>query len=78
VSPALSAALDLKIEDITGAAITLYQGTPAAFSSRSLGSIAPAATRTYRFTLTFPAANANSALQGATMLLRLEFMGVTP
>lgn len=77
-APALSAALTLRIEDVTGAVDTLYQGTPAAFASVAAGSIAPGAPRTYRFTLTFPAANATSSLQGATMLLRLRFTGVTP
>ena len=77
-APALSAALTLRIEDVTGAAATLYQGTPAAFASVATGSIAPGSPRTYRFTLSFPAANAPSSLQGATMLLRLQFTGVTP
>ena len=77
VSPALSAALTLRIEDVT-AGTTLYSGTPAAFSSIALGTIAPGETRTYRFTLTFPAAGATSGLQGATRALRLRFTGVTP
>lgn len=76
--PALSAALALRIEDVTGAATTLYQGTPAAFGSVPAGSIAPGEARTWRFTLWFPAANAPSSLQGATMWLRLQFTGVTP
>ena len=77
-SPALSAVLTLRIEDITGAAATIYNGTPAAFTSRSLGGIAPGVTRTYRFTLTYPTGGANPALQGAAMALRLRFTGVTP
>ena len=43
-----------------------------------LGSIAPGATRTYRFSLLYPAASANTALEGATMALRLTFTGVAP
>jgi hypothetical protein len=77
-SPGLSNTLTLLIEDITSGATTLYTGTAAAFASRSLGSIAPGATRTYRFTLTYPTASANPALQGASMTLRLQFTGVTP
>ena len=43
----------------------------------SLGAIAPGASQQYRFTLTYPTAAANIALQGASMTLRLQFTGVS-
>ena len=78
VSPGLSNALTLLIEDITTGATTLYNGTASAFTSASAGSIAPGATKTFRFTLTYPATPVDPALQGAAMTLRLQFTGVTP
>jgi spore coat-associated protein N len=77
-APGLSNALTLRIEDTTGTATTLFNGTVAAFTTVSLGSIAPGVTRQYRFTLTFPAASAAPGLQGASMSLGLLFKGVTP
>jgi len=77
-SPGLSSTLTLLIEDTTGTATTLFNGTVAAFTTVSLGSIAPGVTRQYRFTLTFPAASASPGLQGASMSLGLLFKGVTP
>lgn len=76
--PGLSNTLTLTIQDVTSGTTTLYSGTVAAFTSCSLGSIATGVARTYRFTLLYPAASANSALDGATMALRLTFTGVTP
>jgi len=76
-SLALSNTLTLTIQDVTSTT-TLYRGTVAAFTSCSLGSIAAGDVRTYRFTLLYPAASANSALDGATMALGLTFTGVTP
>jgi len=78
VTPGLSNKLVLRIEDVTGAAITLSSGTVAAFTSVAAGSIAPGQTRMYRFTLDYPATPADPALQGAAMSLRLRFTGVTP
>jgi hypothetical protein len=77
-APALSATLTLIIQDVTSGVTTIYDGRAAAFGSRSLGLIAPGATRVFRLTLTYPAAAADPALQGATMLLRLQITGVTP
>ena len=74
----LSNTLTLTVQDVTSGATTLYSGTVAGFTSCALGSIAPGATRTYRFTVLYPAAGANAALEGATMALRLTFTGVTP
>lgn len=75
-SPGLSNALTLQIEDITGAATTLFNGTAASFTQVSGGTIAVGATRTYRFTLTYPTAAADTRLQGATMTLTVLFTGV--
>jgi hypothetical protein len=77
-SPGLSNTLTLTIQDVTSGTTTLYSGTVAAFTSCSLGSIPTGAARTYRFTLLYPAGSADSALDGATMALRLTFTGVTP
>ncbi len=77
-SPGLSNTLTLTIQDVTSGTTTLYAGTVAAFTSCSLGGIATGVTRTYRFTVLYPAAGADSALDGATMALRLTFTGVTP
>ena len=76
-SPALSAALTLTIDDMTtGVAVQEWSGAASTFSSVIIDIIAPGATRTYRFTLTYPTAKAVPALQGASMALRLQFTGV--
>ena len=76
-SPGLSSALTLRIEDITGGALqTLSNTTVAGFNTVSLGAIAPGASRQYRFTLAYPTAAADTALQGASMTLHLQFTGV--
>jgi spore coat-associated protein N len=76
-SPALSAALTLTIDDMTtGVAVQEWTGRAGTFASVTIDTIAPGATRTYRFTLTYQAASAVPALQGATMALRLQFTGV--
>jgi len=74
----LSATLTLLVEDITGTATTLYNGTVAAFSSISLGSLSPGAQKVYRFTVSFPLAGANPVLQGASTSLALRFLAVSP
>ena len=74
----LSATLTLTVEDITGTPATLYSGTVAAFSSVSIGSLSPGAQRVYRFTVAFPLAGANPALQGASTTLALRFTAVSP
>jgi hypothetical protein len=76
-SPALSGVLTLKVEDITAAPVTLYDGTVAAFSSADLGSIAAGATRSYRLTLAYPAGPNSVDLQGAAMTLSLDVSGAT-
>ena len=77
-SPGLSNALNIIIEDTTGTPTTLYSGPISGFTSVPLGTIAPLQQRSYRFSLNFPLANANSALQGASMTLTLQFTGITP
>jgi hypothetical protein len=76
-SPGLSNALTLRVEDITGTATTLSNTTVAGLNTVSLGTIVAGASRQYRFTLTYPTAGANAALQGANMTLRLQFTGVS-
>ena len=49
----------------------------ATFSGVGMGTIASGATRTYRFTLTYPVAAADSQLQGDAMTLALNVTGVT-
>lgn len=65
-SPALASTLDLKVEDVTGSATTIYTGKLGSYSSASLGTFAAAETRTYRFTYSWPATDTNPALQAAT------------
>lgn len=78
-APGLSTALSLTVEDVTGAPVTLYDGTAAAFTSAALGTIAPEESRAYRLTLSFPvAAAADPALQGAATELVLHVTGVSP
>jgi hypothetical protein len=75
-SPALSQALSLLVEDITGTAQTLWSGTMSTLSSVSLGQIASGSTRTYRFTVSFPSAGAVPGLQNASTTMTLRFTGV--
>ena len=76
-SAALSGALQLTIDDMTsGTAVREWSGLVSSLGTVPLDTIAPGAVRTYRFTLSFPAANAASGLQDAAMTLRLQFTGV--
>ena len=74
-SPGLSNTMQLLIQDITSGS-TIYTGTVAAFTSSSLGTIAPGVATTYRVTLTYPS-SASSNLQGAALSLTLRFTGVS-
>lgn len=77
-SPSLSDALTLMVKDITpGKPATLYEGSVSSFSSTSLGTIDPGASRVFRLTLTYPADTVSAALQGAAMSLGLLVTGVT-
>jgi hypothetical protein len=64
-SPALSSTLDLTVDDITGATITRYVGKLGAVTSTAVGSFSAGATRTYRFTISWPVSDQNPLLQGA-------------
>ena len=75
-SPGLSNTMQLLIQDITSGSTTIYTGTVAAFTSSSLGVIAPGVAKTYRVTLTYPS-TATSNLQGAALSLTLRFTGVS-
>lgn len=75
-SPALSQALTLTVEDITGATQTLWSGTMSNLPSLSLGQISPGATKTLRFTVAFPTAGAVPGLQNAGTSMTLRFTGV--
>ena len=76
-SPALSAALQLKIEDTT-AGTTLYSGALTSVGTLNLGSFSAGQSRSYRLTVTFPTGAAVGGLQGATTTVTLRFQGATP
>jgi spore coat-associated protein N len=76
-SPGLSNALTLQIQDVTSGSTSLYNGVAASFTSASLGTIAPGVVRTFQFSLFFPTTPANSALQGDSMTLTLQFAGAS-
>jgi hypothetical protein len=73
---AFSTVLRLRIQPLPAGA-DLYNNIAANFVSADLGVIAPGVSRTYRFTLTYPAASANRSLMGAAMTMQLEFVGVS-
>jgi hypothetical protein len=77
-SPGLSGALELSISE-QGAASPLYVGNISLMpESLALGAIAPGQSRTYTVRVTYVLGRADPALQGATMLLPLQVVGVTP
>jgi spore coat-associated protein N len=69
-SPALSAKVDLKIEDLT-AGSTKYDGKLGSVATQAMGSLAVGATRKYRFTVSLPdgGLGAENAYQGAKTTL---------
>jgi len=76
-TPALSSTLDLFIQE-SGSATPLYDGRVSAMpATLTLGPIAPGTARTYTVRLTYPLARADAALRGATMVLPLQFVGVS-
>lgn len=79
-SPALSATLALRIEDITGTPQTLFNGMIGSIGSSAsldLGQFSPGETRTYQFTITFvQTAAVVPELQGATTAIQIDFVGV--
>jgi hypothetical protein len=72
---ALASAIELRIDDTTSGTTKKYNGKLAAFSSVNLGSFAAGATRTYKFTLTWPAGSDEASLQGTSTSLTLEWTG---
>jgi hypothetical protein len=76
-APALSEALTLTVEDVTGPSAVLYEGPISDFDSAALGSIAPYDARTYRITVGYEDGPNDSALQGATTTLTLQVTGVS-
>ncbi len=75
-SPALSQALTLRVEDVTGTPQVIWSGTMSSLTSVSLGRLSPGSTATFRFTVTFPVANAVAGLQNASTTMTLRFTGV--
>jgi hypothetical protein len=73
---ALAAVIDLRIEDVTaGGSTQKWSGKLGAFSSVDLGSFLAASTRDYRFTLSWPVAADEAALQGASTSLTFQWSG---
>lgn len=72
---ALSQALTLRIVD-SGSGITLWNGAMSSLTSLSLGTFTPAMSKTYQFTVSFPAANATAGLQDSSAQMTLRFTGV--
>jgi hypothetical protein len=74
----LASALNLKVEDITTPAspVTRYDGTIANLGTTNLGTITAGNSRTFRFTLTFVAAQALPTQQGAAFTAALHTTGV--
>jgi spore coat-associated protein N len=71
---ALAAVIDFKLEDTTGGGSTQkWSGKLGSFGSVALGSFAAGTSRTYRFTLSWPAASEEAALQGATTSLTFRW-----
>jgi hypothetical protein len=74
---ALAAVIDFKVEDTTEKSIQKWSGKLSAFSSVSLGTLAAGTTRSYRFTLSWPAASNEASLQGASTSLAFQWSGVS-
>jgi spore coat-associated protein N len=72
---ALAAAIDFKLEDVTGAAVQKWSGKLGSFRSVDLGSFAAETTRSYRFTLSWPASATEASLQGASSSLTFRWTG---
>ena len=77
--PGLSNALNLLIEDVTlpGSPQQLYNGTVSGFTTVPLVTIAPGEARVFRFTLVWPLATADPALQGDSTTVAVQFVGVS-
>jgi hypothetical protein len=80
---ALSAALDLLVQDVTnaGVPVTVYSGKLGAMGPRALGDWAPGASHTYRFTVSLPDGGAppsatagDNAYQSSTVSVRYDWI----
>jgi hypothetical protein len=77
-APALSARLQLRVED-AGTSAVVHDGTLAGLTTRDLGTWAAGETRSYRFTVRFPAVDeaSDAPLQGARTSVRLVWESTT-
>lgn len=72
----LAGALTLTIVE-NGVSSPLYQGSLAGLPRLDLGTLAPNQSRSFTFTLAYPAANASPSLAGAATALELTITGVS-
>jgi spore coat-associated protein N len=73
---ALAGVVELKVEDTTGGGSTqVWSGKLGSFGSVSLGSFAAGSSRSYRFTLSWPAADDEASLQAASTSLTFQWSG---
>lgn len=72
---ALAAAIDLKVDDVTGTTAQKWTGKLSAFTSLGLGSFAAGAARKYRFTLSWPSSASEASLQGTSTSLTFLWTG---
>jgi len=73
---ALAAAIDFKLEDVTGGgSAQKWSGKLGAFGSVDLGAFGPATSRAYRFSLSWPSAADEASLQGASTSLTFQWHG---
>ena len=72
----LSGELHLAVADVTDAAAarTIYDGPLGAMGSQALGSSAPGAAHTYRFTVTFPNGPSQNVYQGAATDVEFDWV----
>jgi hypothetical protein len=71
---ALAAVIELKVEDTTaGGSTQKWSGKLASFGSVGLGSFAAGSSRSYRITLSWPAAASEASLQGASTSLAFQW-----
>lgn len=71
----LAGVIDLKVDDITSGTTQKWSGKLGSFSSLALGSFAASTSRSYRFTLSWPAASDSASLQGTSTALTFEWSG---
>ena len=73
---ALAAAIEFKLEEVTGGGSTQrWSGKLGSFGSVDLGSFGPATSRDFRFTLSWPSAADEASLQGASTSLTFQWSG---